>query len=325
MPINKNAYLRYQIIDECLQCARPFTIDDLADACTKALSIGVSARTIQSDLKIMRETFKAPIPETGKYKNYTRKGFSIMKKTASYELLEDAYQSLSLLKDYAQFSNLSSLLLRIEDEFDIRKTNRKSLVMLETVTDYAGSHWLKKLYRYIANKQPVRITYQKFEAAESKEHIVSPYLLKEYRNRWFLYCSFENDSKVYNFAVDRMQLVEPAFDATFYDNHNFKPQSYFKDLIGVTKPQLDAQPITIQFWADPRWSNYIRTKPLHASQKRITTNDDGSQVFQIQVIENPELYSTLMYYGPGIKVLSPDNVKTTIQQKLRDAAQLYDS
>ena len=60
MPINKNAYLRYQIIDECLQCARPFTIDDLADACTKALSIGVSARTIQSDLKIMRETFKAP-------------------------------------------------------------------------------------------------------------------------------------------------------------------------------------------------------------------------------------------------------------------------
>ena len=61
MPANKNALIRYKTIDNCLRNKyRRWTIDDLVDACSDALydcegiTKGVSMRTVQSDIQIMR-------------------------------------------------------------------------------------------------------------------------------------------------------------------------------------------------------------------------------------------------------------------------------
>lgn len=61
MPANKNALIRYKTIDNCLRNKyRRWTIDNLVDACCDALydmegiTKGVSLRTVQADLQIMR-------------------------------------------------------------------------------------------------------------------------------------------------------------------------------------------------------------------------------------------------------------------------------
>ena len=61
MPANKNALIRYKTIDRCLRNRfRLWTIDDLTEACSDALyemegiTKGVSVRTVQGDLQIMR-------------------------------------------------------------------------------------------------------------------------------------------------------------------------------------------------------------------------------------------------------------------------------
>lgn len=71
MPANKNALIRYKTIDNCLRNRyRRWTIDDLVEACSDALydcegiSKGVSLRTVQNDLQIMRSDklgYNAPI------------------------------------------------------------------------------------------------------------------------------------------------------------------------------------------------------------------------------------------------------------------------
>lgn len=71
MPANKNALIRYKTIDNCLRNKyRRWTIDDLVDACSDALydcegiTKGVSMRTVQSDIQIMRSDklgYNAPI------------------------------------------------------------------------------------------------------------------------------------------------------------------------------------------------------------------------------------------------------------------------
>lgn len=71
MPANKNALIRYKTIDNCLRNKyRRWTIDNLVDACSDALydmegiSKGVSLRTVQADLQIMRSDklgYNAPI------------------------------------------------------------------------------------------------------------------------------------------------------------------------------------------------------------------------------------------------------------------------
>lgn len=71
MPANKNALIRYKTIDRCLRNRyRRWTIDDLVDACSEALydmegiTKGISMRTVQSDIQMMRSDklgFNAPI------------------------------------------------------------------------------------------------------------------------------------------------------------------------------------------------------------------------------------------------------------------------
>ncbi len=60
MPANKNALIRYKTIDNCLRNKYRWTLNDLVDACSDALydmegiTKGVSVRTVQADLQIMR-------------------------------------------------------------------------------------------------------------------------------------------------------------------------------------------------------------------------------------------------------------------------------
>ena len=71
MPVNKNALLRYKIIDRSLRNRyRRWTIEDLVDAVSDALydmegiQKGVSLRTIQADIQMMRSDklgYNAPI------------------------------------------------------------------------------------------------------------------------------------------------------------------------------------------------------------------------------------------------------------------------
>ncbi len=69
---------------------------------------------------------------------------------------------------------------------------------------------------------------------------------------------------------------------------------------------------------------YIRTKPLHKSQKVIECAQDGSTVFEIEVIVNPELERDLMAYGEGIRVLAPKALAERLRQRHLAAARRYD-
>ncbi|UPT67301.1 MAG: hypothetical protein M0D57_00975 [Sphingobacteriales bacterium JAD_PAG50586_3] len=84
MPINKHALIRYKTIDNCLQNRfRKWTLDDLIEACADALyeyegiTKGISRRTIQMDIQIMRSEklgYNAPITVTDKkFYSYSEK------------------------------------------------------------------------------------------------------------------------------------------------------------------------------------------------------------------------------------------------------------
>lgn len=88
MPANKNALIRYKTIDRCLRNRyRRWTLDDLVDACSDALYDmegivkGISTRTVQGDIQIMRSDklgYNAPIEVyDNKYYRYADADYSI--------------------------------------------------------------------------------------------------------------------------------------------------------------------------------------------------------------------------------------------------------
>ena len=109
MPTNKNAQLRYQILDRCFSdFSRKYEIQDLVDKVSDALyelyGKEVSLRQIREDIKYMRDrvTYNAPIkayPLVGKrcYYRYEDRDFSIFNNELSVDDVNKLQSTIDML------------------------------------------------------------------------------------------------------------------------------------------------------------------------------------------------------------------------------------
>lgn len=337
MPANKNALIRYKTIDNCLRNHfRRWTLEDLVDACSDAIYDaegilkGVSVRTVQGDIQMMRSDklgYNAPIEVyEHKYYRYADQDYSIMSMPMSqndYNVLQEAVDMLRELEDFDQFSEMSDVISRLQDKLAITRHDRKPIIHFDNVPNLKGLRLLNPLYNHITHKQTLRIMYQSFTAREPSEFIFCPCLLKEFRNRWFLFGFKASNLVLYNLPLDRIVSVETS-DEPYRVNPNFDPEHFFDDVIGVSK-NLKDRPRKIKFWANAEQSKYIKTKPIHTSQQILSENpENGSCIFSIVVVMNMEMYSVFMSYGPGVRIISPRLAVYFMSKEMHSASALYD-
>lgn len=339
MPANKNALLRYKTIDQCLRnTGRVWTLDDLINACSDALyeytgkDDQVSRRTVQLDIQKMRSSelgYEAPIEVyDNKYYRYSDPDYSITNtpvSEADLRQMRDAVDVLKQLSGFTGFAGMEDIVGRLEDHISAVRHDRRPAIYFESNDRLKGLNFITPLYEAIVAKSPVRMTYQSFKALQPHTYVFSPYILKEYRNRWFVFGRGERDRYVINLALDRIVAVEPAAGETFVEDSKFDPEVYFRDMVGVTKipGKMDRETL-VRFWADANQVPYIETKPLHRSQMVVERREDGSAIFQVNVCLNYELEKAIIEFGEGIKVLSPKSLVSRIHARLKQAAALYE-
>ena len=339
MPANKNALLRYKTIDNCLRnTGRKWTLDDLVKACSDALyeysgkDEYLSARTIQLDIQKMRSDelgYNAPIVvKDKKYYTYADPEYSITNTPITDDDLrrmKDAVAVLKQLSGFSSFSGMEDIVGRLEDHLSAVRHERKPVIYFESNDRLKGLHFITPLYEAIVSKSPVLLTYQSFKAQEPHTFAFSPYILKEYRNRWFVFGRGRKDRYVINLALDRILDVAPVSRGSFIEDPAFDPEKHFSDIIGVTKtPGTMDRACKIRFRADAVTAPYVETKPIHPSQSVVERSEDGSAIFEIHVRENFELEKTFLEFGEGVKVLSPKALVSKIAGRLKAAAQMYD-
>ena len=335
MPANKNALLRYKILDKCLRNKyRKYTIQDLVDACSDALNEleqieQVSLRTIQGDLRVMRDEkcgYGAPIEVyERKYYRYSDPEFSITEQPLTSADIETMTQAVNILRQfegYGHFAQMSDVIGRLQDNLACAQGAPK-IVDFESNKNVKGLDFLTPLYDYISNRQTLVIEYQSFSARAPHRYRVFPHLLKEYRNRWFIFCTERRSGEIYNFALDRILSIDVAEDIPYQDNPNFDPSTYFDNIVGVSRW---GEPVEVTFWATREQACYISTKPIHPSQKVVESNClGGSRIFKVFVEPNWEFISLMLGFGPGVRILSPNNVVRAMKRKIRDMGQIYEA
>ena len=178
------------------------------------------------------------------------------------------------------------------------------------------------LYKAILAKKPVKIIYKSFKARDMQKFIFSPFFLKEFRNRWFVYGWKKGAGMLYNLALDRIHEMGNAPGEEYQENKFVDPDTFFDNLIGVTK-NINDKAHRVRFWAAPAQVPYIETKPLHKSQFVVQRNEDGSAIFQMEVVLNYELEKDLLGFGEGVRVLSPRLLVHNMSKRLTLAARNY--
>lgn len=334
MPVNRNALIRYRTIDKCLQNRRrKWTIEDLIDACSEALyeyegiDKPISMRTIRLDLNAMRSEqlgYNAPIIVVDKkYYTYEEADYSITNiplTTQDLGILQEVSHLLRQFKGFNHFNEVSEMINKLEDKIYSEQHQQAPVIDFEKNELLTGLEWLDQLYKCIIEKVTLKVTYQSFKARQAGELIFYPYLLKEYRNRWFVLGMHKKDKQLLTLALDRIQQIDPQPDERYKEQRDFEGADYFKEIIGVSRN--NQQPIAVLFWADHHQAPYIKTKPLHYTQEIVETTKEGI-LFSIKVIPNLELERELLGFGEGLRVTAPHYLVKKLKRRTEKMYQTY--
>lgn len=340
MPSNKLAGFRYRIINDCFRNpGKPnWTIDELMtyvadkilDNFTPKRSdlsyYSISKRTIQSDIALMRaeppKGYAAPIIcENGEY-FYSDKNFNILQINLSERdklALREATILLRQFKGLPHFEALEQTLLYIENRSAGEADH--SLIAFEENT-YSGMDWIKPIYSALKLRKPIRIDYEAFDASEINKRILHPYLLKEFRNRWYIFGWDEHFNCISSAALDRIKEVKILELMPFRTaGDDFNAETFFKDIIGVTvMKEVPVERIILKVAAET--APYLITKPLHQSQVILKTSDEFT-FFEYRAKINYELIAELRRLGAAVEVLSPYILRETLRQEFQDLAAIY--
>ena len=330
MSVHKLALIRYKTIDQCLQNRfRKWTLEDLIEKVSDALYEyeaieGVSKRTIQSDIQLMRSDklgYNAPIVvKERKYYCYDQPDYSITKvpiKGADVEKMKEIVGILKQFDGFSYFEEMGEMLSKLENSLYRSSHDRRNLIQFETNALLRGIEHIYPLYQAISKPSTLLVEYQSFKAQASRYQIYYPYLLKEYRNRWFLIVKAKNGVNLLNLALDRIISFQQLPNEPFvpYDGVDF--EKYYSDLLGVTKNEKErAQKVILHI--DPKNAPYIKTKPLHASQT-ILKEDETGMLFRIDVVLNFELEREILGFGELMQVIGPRFLKSRIAKRLAAA------
>ena len=339
MPANRNAILRYKTIDRMLQRGKQATLEELVYACNDALqeTLGygkVSVRSVQHDIREMRYSeilgYYAPIIVVDKkYYTYEDRSYSIADTPLTEYDMQRLSEAVNLLKQMSSsrgFHGVEDVVNRLEDHVASMRFKAEPVILLESNERLRGLEYMSDLHDAIVDRHPIILTYKPFKWLESQTFCFSPYILKEFRNRWFVFGKRHDDTEhpIAILALDRIEgIVAASKGIKYIFDLKFDPNVFFRDIVGVTK--FDAPVEHVVFKVSETQVPYVRTKPLHHSQKELETANDGSVLFSIDVIPNYELERDFLGYGESVTVVSPESLVKKLQARLLQSVENYDA
>ena len=122
-----------------------------------------------------------------------------------------------------------------------------------------------------------------------------------------------------HYALDRIEEFEEI--SLPYKESDVDFDEYFDDVIGVTVPE-HLEPVDVVMRVSNNRFNYIKTKPLHLSQRIIEEEEDYA-IISINVKVNKELESLILSFGGDIEVLAPNSFRERIADKIKVMNQRY--
>jgi predicted DNA-binding transcriptional regulator YafY len=335
MPHIKNALIRYRIIDRCIRNKyKPFpSKQELREACEENLfgsNYGehICDSTIEKDLFNMRIDHDAPIKYSKKNDGYYYEdpNYSINDIPLTEEDLESilfAVNTLQQFREVDMFKQFGQAIDKIVDRVAIESkqtlNSENPIVQFETAYSTGGNEFLPQLYESIIGKNKVVFKYKSFKSVDFKERSVSPLLLKEYRNRWYLISFDESKNDIITFALERMDNLQSTQETSIIPQ-DFDPKKYFEFSTGITAYQ--GIPELIEIRADSISAKYIQSQPFHHSQELLTENDEYS-IFQLKVFISEELIRSFLSFGGEIEVLAPERLRLILKQRSTQLYQKY--
>jgi predicted DNA-binding transcriptional regulator YafY len=224
---------------------------------------------------------------------------------------------IPLLED---FDNIIKKLLKVDHTDNRLKKFFRSIIQLETVPKMEGIKWIGPIFKAIRSNKMIALTYRKFDSPVSKNYQLHPYMLKEYRNRWYLVSRNNEVNKVVTFALDRIQDVKELESELVWQD--FDPDEYYKYSMGITTYDTE-EILDVRLKVTRSQLNYLKTLPLHHSQEIVEESADFG-IVKLKVRFSYELIKEVLGMGYEAEVLEPESLRKDVAERLKKAIGNYE-
>ena len=283
----------------------------------------ITKRSLQDHIKEFKDIFGAEFDNSAqrgrenvwKYKDPT---FSIFQQIdRDIEVIHKTILSLKPFEGDPQYDWLRLFLMSLENGIH----DNKAFMAVDHNLDLEGRENIATLGLAILHKHPVKLKYKPFNHKAFSTN-VHPYYLKQYNNRWFLMAWSEEKSSILNFPIDRISKIKHLDKPFIPTDVDF--EEYFDDVVGVTIHN-DAEIERVLLRVSKKSVDYIRTKPLHNTQKELKKEETADNVIiQLKVKINTELKMVLFSYRDSVEVLEPYWLRKEFAEQIRNMNRMYE-
>ncbi|MBE6328893.1 MAG: WYL domain-containing protein [Bacteroidales bacterium] len=330
MPINKNAYERYLIIDRCLREneAENRTVKKFAETYFAEFGKEICERTIQLDIKninlIHGEVIdRKKLANGTTYYSYKEKNFSILNSPLSENqklYLKEIADALKIFRGLPKMEWIESAIAQLNASIE-NEPGKREIFSIENNPHLKKFELLNPLAESIKNQKVINVTIRPIEREFDEEkdiHILHPQHLKQFNRRWYLIAFNEKDNheKLWTFAIDEIEKLSENLSVPYYS----QPQNwdnYFSQFIGVTNfKENKIETIRLKIHG-AKVCGLLHNNPIHPSQESNWEVGQDTMEMKLTIKENWELMNFLRRYAGNIEIISPKSLRKKYTELLQ--------
>lgn len=253
-----------------------------------------------------------------RYKDFIEETFpcyvEFNQRTGKYEL--HRHKAL-----YGEDDSLYDYLLsayHIEGMTELALKHRNKIMLTEAPT---GVENVQIILEAIDKKKGIECDYYSFNRQSHKHHLLIPYFLRTWEQRWYLVAEPDNHHHGQSvFALERMDDIKLT-NEKMLPSSDIDIEDYFDGCFGINHSD-DQKPEIIRIKAINTQAEYINALPIHESQKVVEETNEWT-IFEYRMVPCYNLYQKLLWYREKIEVLYPVSVREEMKEILREMTENY--
>jgi len=204
------------------------------------------------------------------------------------------------------------------------KEGRESLqfVSFDSSESLTGVHWLRDLIMAIRSHRMISFEHTSFQTGITLNYDIHPYLLKEYKRRWFIYGYVPSYKDFRIFGIERIDKLVLA-DEYYTPIKNLDPAEIFENIIGINLlPYQEHMLQTIVISTTVEQGRYMKSLPWHPSFTPLVDDENEFQ-FSLTIMPNNEFIQLMLSYCNRVTVIKPLWLRDTLKKILSESARKY--
>ena len=190
-------------------------------------------------------------------------------------------------------------------------------IMLEDVP--SGRCYLESIMKAMRENSQLTIDYEDFFGNRIQGLTIYPYFVRLFKRRWYVLAFVPREKEIRRFGLDRIKCIEIQESKCKYPK-DFSPQEYFTDFYGVFH---DTKPMTIRLKAYREKPHYLRSLPLHHSQREIESNNVYT-IFEYKIAPTYDFIQEILNHANQLEVLSPEPFRQQIKAIIQEMYSFYE-